>query len=138
MAKNKTTETSDSVTGFLSGVADDTKRADSLGLVQLLSAQTGLEPRMWGPNIVGFGSYHYQYASGHAGDAPLVAFSPRANALVLYLAADFPGREALLQQLGKHKSGKSCIYLKKLADVNQEVLKEMVTESVKHIKEVYP
>ena len=137
MAQNKTTQTELSVTDFLNSVADETKRNDSFQLVELFKTQTGLEPKMWGPSIVGFGSYHYKYDSGHEGDAPLVAFSPRKDALTLYLA-NFDRREALLQQFGKHKTGKGCIYVKKLADVNIGILQEMIDLSVKHTKSLYP
>lgn len=136
MAQNKTTQTELSVTDFLNSVADETKRNDSFQLVELFKTQTGLEPKMWGPSIVGFGSYHYKYDSGHEGDAPLVAFSPRKDALTLYLA-NFDRREALLQQFGKHKTGKGCIYIKKLADVNIDILKEMIDLSAEHTKSRY-
>ena len=92
---------------------------------------------MWGPSIVGFGSYHYKYESGHEGDAPLVAFSPRKDAITLYLA-NFDRRDELLQQFGKHKTGKGCIYVKKLVDVNVDILQEMIDLSVKHMKSLYP
>ena len=93
---------------------------------------------MWGPSIVGFGSYHYKYESGHEGDAPLVAFSPRAAAISLYLSGNFDKREELLQKFGKHKAEKGCIYIKKLSDVNIEVLKEMISNHIKHIHLLYP
>lgn len=137
MAKNKTTQTELSVTDFLNSVADETKRNDSFQILELFETQTGLEPKMWGPSIVGFGSYHYKYKSGHEGDAPLVAFSPRKDALTLYLA-NFDRRDELLQQFGKHKTGKGCIYVKKLADVNIGILQEMIDLSVKHTKSLYP
>lgn len=96
MAKNKTTETSGSVTDFINKVADETKRKDSFRIVEIIEKQTGLKAKMWGTAIVGFGSYHYKYDSGHEGDAPLVGFSPRANAIVLYLASGFQKKEELL------------------------------------------
>jgi len=139
MAKqNKTTENTASVADFIDTIDNEAKRDDSRELVQIITGQTGLEARMWGPAIVGFGSYHYKYESGREGDAPLVGFSPRVNAISLYLAADFPGREELLPKLGKHKASVACIYIKKLADVDVEVLKEMVSRSVKYISEMYP
>jgi len=139
MAKqNQTTETTASVSDFIDTVDNETKRDDSRELVSIITAVTGLEAKMWGPAIVGFGSYHYKYESGREGDAPLVGFSPRANAISLYLAANFPRKEELLPKLGKHKASVACIYIKKLADVDVEILKEMVTESVKYISEVYP
>ncbi|WP_080055354.1 DUF1801 domain-containing protein [Spirosoma aerolatum] len=130
MAINKTIETTQSVTDFIEAVADETKRIDSFRLVELMQTQTGFEPKMWGPSIVGFGAYHYKYDSGREGDAPLVGFSPRANALTLYLGT-FEGKDELLQKLGKHKIGKGCVYIKNLRDVDADVLKEMVTRSVK-------
>ena len=107
-------------------------------IIKLMQKQTGLKPKMWGPAIVGFGSYHYKYDSGREGDAPLVAFSPRANAITLYLSSAFDNREELLQKFGKHKTGKGCIYIKKLGDVDQEILKVMVTNSFEHAKKKYP
>ncbi|AXY78813.1 DUF1801 domain-containing protein [Paraflavitalea soli] len=139
MAKaNKTTETTASVTGFLNGVADETRRKDGFRIVEIMQAQTGFEPKMWGPAIVGFGSYHYKYESGREGDAPLVGFSPRKDAFALYLSANFDKREELLLQLGKHKAAKGCVYIKKLADVKEEVLKKMILLSFKHVKKLYP
>ncbi len=138
MAKNKTTETTESVTGFLNKVADETKRKDAFRIVEIMQAQTGFEPKMWGPSIVGFGTYHYKYESGHEGDAPLAGFSPRKDALVIYLSTSFDQREELLKQLGKHKIGKSCLYIKKLDDVDLNVLKKMILLSFKHAKKQYP
>jgi hypothetical protein len=140
MAKstNKTTETAHSVTDFLNSVADETKRADSFQLVQLMKEQTGFEAKMWGPAIVGFGSYHYKYASGREGDAPLVGFSPRAKELSLYLAQDFTEKEKLLKDLGKHRTGVGCIYVKKLQDINIDVLGKMINNSVNHLQQTYP
>lgn len=137
MAKNKTTETEGSVSDFINGVADENKRADCFKIIDLIEQQTGLPAKMWGPAIVGFGSYHYKYESGREGDAPLVGFSPRANAITLYISTGFSRREELLRKFGKHTTGKGCIYLKKLSDVNTEVLKEMVDESVKYMREKY-
>ena len=138
MAKNKTTETGNSVREFISSVEDENKRKDGFALVQLLEQQTGLQARMWGSGIIGFGTYHYRYESGHEGDAPLVAFALRKNAIVLYLDPEFPEREALLQQLGKHKTGKGCVYLNKLADADEAVLSGLVTTSIKYLKAKYP
>ena len=139
MAKstNKTTETESSVADFLNGVADETKRNDSFKIVELIEQQTGLPAKMWGPAIVGFGSYHYKYESGREGDAPVVGFSPRANAITLYIATGFAQREELLAKFGKHTTGKGCVYIKKLTDVDTEVLKTMVDESVKYMREKY-
>ena len=138
MAKNKTTETTGSVTAFLNTVKDEVKRKDSLQLAKIIEKQTGFAPKMWGPSIVGFGSYHYKYESGREGDAPLVGFSPRAAAIVLYLSGNFDKREELLQQFGKHKSEKGCVYVKKLDDINLDVLNKMITSHIKHIQKLYP
>ncbi len=139
MAKNtnKTTENELSVADFLNAVADETKRADSFKVVALMEEQSGYPAKMWGPAIVGFGSYHYKYDSGRDGDAPMVGFSPRANAITLYLATDYPAHQELLAKLGKHTTSKACIYVKKLGDIDAEVLKTMVSESVKYMKEKY-
>ena len=137
MAKNKTEETSGSVTDFINKVADEIKRTDSFRIIELIENETGLKAKMWGSAIVGFGSYHYKYESGHEGDAPLVGFSPRAAALVLYLSIDEDKREGFLQQLGKHKIGKGCIYIKKLDDVDTDVLRKMATHSVKRLQLLY-
>lgn len=134
MAKNKTTETENSVIDFINLVTDETKRNDSFRIVELMKSQTGFEPKMWGPSIIGFGSYHYKYNSGHEGDMPLIGFSPRKNAIVLYLESNFSRRAELLQKFGKYKGGKVCIYIKKLADVNTDVLQEMIAESLNQSK----
>lgn len=138
MAKNKTTQTDDSVTGFLNAVADETKRNDSFRLVELMQNQTGFEPKLWGASIVGFGSYHYKYNSGHEGDAPLIGFSPRKDAISLYLDLNAEQRDELLPKFGKHKTGKGCIYIKKLDDVNTDVFNELIGVSVENMKNRYP
>ena len=138
MAKNKTTETNVSVDDFLNAVADETKRDDSFRLVQIMKEQTGFDARMWGPSIVGFGSYHYKYESGREGDAPLVGFSPRAKEISLYLYQEFTDREKLLQQLGKHKSGAGCVYVKKLKDIDIEILRKLISNSVEYLNQKYP
>jgi hypothetical protein len=138
MAKNKTTETNVNVTDFINAVKDETKRKDSFNLVALIKKQTGLEPKMWGPSIIGFGSYHYKYESGHEGDSPLIGFSPRAAAITLYLSGHFEKREELLEKLGKHKTDKGCIYVKKLEDINIDTLQKMITNHIKHIQKLYP
>jgi len=137
MAKNKTAETLQSVDEFIKAVADETKENDSYSIIELMQKQTGFEPKMWGPSIIGFGSYHYKYESGHEGDAPLIAFSPRATAIVLYLSGNFDKREELLLKLGKHKTTKGCVYIKKLADINMNILAEMIAASIAHIKQLY-
>jgi hypothetical protein len=140
MAKstNKTIETNNSVDDFLNAVADETKRNDSFQLKVLMEKLTGFEAKMWGPGIVGFGSYHYKYASGREGDAPLVGFSPRAKEISLYLYQEFTDREKLLQQFGKHRSGAGCVYIKRLQDINIEILAQLITSSVKYLQHKYP
>lgn len=138
MATNKTTETNASISDFINQITDEIKRNDGFRLVEIFQNQTNLEPKMWGPSIIGFGSYHYKYASGHEGDAPLVAFSPRATAISLYLHLPAERRENLLQKLGKTKSGKGCIYVKKLSDINLDVLNELIEISVNSLKQLYP
>jgi len=137
MAKNKTTETEDSVPDFINRVADESKRIDSFRIIELMTEATGYEAKIWGPAIVGFGTHHYKYESGHEGDIMLAGFSPRKAALVLYLAGNFPGRGELLERFGKHKTGKGCIYIKKLDDIDTEVLKEMIHASIKHLSDDY-
>ena len=138
MVKNKTIETSLSVDDFINAVKEEAKRKDSLTLVQLIKKQTGLEPKMWGAGIVGFGKYHYKYESGHEGDSALVAFSPRAAAISLYLSGGFENRDELLEKLGKYKTGKGCIYIKTLEDINIKTLQKMITNHIKHIQTLYP
>ncbi|MVM38027.1 DUF1801 domain-containing protein [Spirosoma sp. HMF3257] len=138
MANNKTTQTESSVTDFINSIENDVKREDSARVVELIQQQTGFEPKMWGTSIIGFGSYQYRYDSGRKGDAPLIGFSPRKDALTFYLSANFTGRAELLEKLGKHKTGKGCVYIKTLQDVNLDVLKEMVDRSANHIRTIYP
>jgi len=129
---NKTIENEGNVTDFINTVENETKRSDCFKIIELFSKQTKLQPKMWGHAIVGFGTYHYKYESGREGDMPLVAFSPRKNEIVLYLSSVFEQRDELLKQFGKHKTSKACIYFKKLADIKIDVLKQMITNSVKH------
>jgi hypothetical protein len=137
MAQNKTTENDLSVPDFLNTISDENKRADCFNLSGILSLTTGFEAKMWGNAIVGFGSYHYKYESGREGDAPLAGFSPRKDAIVLYLSSQFKNREELLSRFGKHKTGKACIYVKKMSDIHIEVLKEMIINSVARISSLY-
>jgi hypothetical protein len=125
MAEIKTKPTAVSVDAFLDGVAHPGRRADGQAVRALMERVTGEPAVMWGPSIVGFGSYHYRYASGHEGDMCRVGFSPRAARLVLYVGG-FPEYEALLARLGKHKRSKACLYLTRLADVDPAVLEEIV------------
>ncbi len=127
MAENKTKLTKLSVTAFINAVTDPARRADAKALVKLLQRATGEKPQMWGPSIIGLGSYHYKYESGREGDMPIVGFSPRKAATVLYGVA---GARDLLPKLGKHTTGKGCLYIKKLADVDQQVLETMVVKAV--------
>jgi len=138
MAKNKTSKTYQDVTAFINSVADEKKREDSFKLVEAMSDITGFPPYMYGPTIIGFGNYHYKYASGHEGDAPVAGFSPRKSAFSVYIATKFPGKETLLKQLEKYKLAVSCLYIKRLDDIDFLVLKKMISASAKHIKTIYP
>jgi hypothetical protein len=138
MAENKTRATDTDVAAFLNAVADAQRRDDGRALCAVLERVTGEPPRMWGPSIVGFGRYRYRYESGREGEAAPVDFSPRAREIVLYLAAHSERTEALLARLGRHKAGTSCIYVKRLADLDQAVLEELVADSVRAVKERYP
>lgn len=130
MAENKTKPTKVSVAGFIGAVADETRRSDAKALVKLMQAATGEKPAMWGPSIVGFGTYHYVYESGREGDMPIVGFSPRKPALVLYALSGALGADALIAKLGKFKMGKGCIYVKRLEDIDMKVLEKLVKASV--------
>ena len=132
MAKsvNKTQATTADVEAFLAAIPDAARREDCLRIVALMEAATGAPARMWGPAIVGFGVYHYRYESGREGDWMVTGFSPRKNDLTLYIMPGFDRYEALMARLGKHKTGKSCLYLKRLADVDMAVLETLVHESV--------
>jgi hypothetical protein len=130
MADNQTKPTKLSVAAFIDALTDETKRADAKALVKLMQSATGEKAEMWGPSIIGFGSYHYTYESGREGDTPLAGFSPRKAATVLYGVTGSSHSEALLGRLGKHTTGKGCLYIKKLADVDQKVLETLVTKSV--------
>ncbi len=134
MAELKTKPTRQNVAVFLSGVEDDTKRADCRILVKIMKRATGATPKMWGASMVGFGRYHYKYRSGHEGDWFLTGFSPRKRELSVYIMSGFSRYGALLRKLGKHKTAKSCLYLKRLADVDLEVLEEMIRQSVIQMK----
>ena len=128
--------TEQSVEQFLAHIDDPQKRADSMALVQLLEEVTGEPPVMWG-TIVGFGKYHYRYASGHEGDSPLTAFAPRTSNLTLYLSCDLERYSNQLRRLGKHSSGKCCLYVKRLSDVDRDMLRELVTTAVEQTKTNY-
>ncbi len=126
MVENKTKATKASVESYLSAIQDEARRSDCEALTRLMARATKQPPAMWGTSIVGFGRYHYTYPSGREGDSCLTGFSSRKGDLTLYLVADFPGREALLAKLGKHKLGKGCLYLRQLADVDLKVLEQLV------------
>jgi|SRR5450631_2721359 Domain of unknown function (DU1801) len=130
MASNKTKPTAVSVTAFVNALLDPTKRADAKALIGLMKSAAGEEPRMWGPSIIGFGSYHYKYESGREGDTVLVGFSPRKPATVLYGVMGSEDAESLLAKLGKHTTGKGCLYIKKLSDVDRTVLEQLIIGSV--------
>jgi len=138
MAENKTQPTKLSVAVFIDALKDQAQRADAKALVKLMQRAAGEKPKMWGPSIIGFGSYHYTYETGREGDAPLIAFSPRKAATVLYNVTGFSGAEVLLAKLGKHTTGKGCLYIKKLADVDQQVLEAMVVKSLAAARERHP
>lgn len=138
MAKNKTEETQENVYDFIEHFCkSETKKADALKLVEIMSATTGFEPRMWGPSIIGFGSYNYKYASGHGGTAPLVGFSPRKTAVSLYVYTGLEEHSPLLEGLGKYKRGKACIYVNKLSDINEAVLKELIKATIAFLHKTY-
>ena len=133
MAELKTKRNEQSVEAFLNGVVDEKKRQDSYTVLELMKQVTGTEPEMWGSSIVGFGSYHYKYESGREGDWFLTGFSPRKQSLTLYIMSGFSEYEALLNKLGKYKTGKACLYVKKIEDIDLPTLRELVRQSVEHM-----
>lgn len=135
MAELKTKVNDASVTEFLNSVEDEEKREDCFEIVKIMKQATKAEPKMWGSSIVGFGSYHYEYASGREGDWMLVGFSPRKQNLTLYIMPGFERYQELLKKLGKYSTGSSCLYIKRLKDVDIRVLQELVNESVKMMKQ---
>ena len=137
MAKMKTTPTRASVDAYIDAVEDAQKRADCRAVAAMMAEVTGAPAQMWGPSIVGFGSYHYRYASGREGDFMETGFAARKRAITLYIMAGFSEYGDLLAKLGKHDTGKSCLYVKRLADVDQAVLREMVERSVAWIRARY-
>lgn len=137
MSTKKTKKNDASVTDFLDNVTHPVKREDSLELLRMMKEITGVAPKMWGVSIVGFDEYHYVYASGREGDWPIVGFSPRKQNISLYIMPGFTRFEQLLEKLGKHKVSKSCLYINKLADVNKEILAEIITESVAVMRKKY-
>lgn len=138
MAEAKTRPTALSIEAFIATVEDTRRREDATAIVALLTRATGQAPTMWGPSIIGFGSYHYRYESGREGDAPLVGFAPRKSSHVFYMAADEDARAEFLSRLGEHRTGKGCVYVNRLADVDPYVLAEMALWSMKTLQDRYP
>jgi hypothetical protein len=130
MAENKTKPTKASVAAFIGALSDSARQKDAKTLIQLMEQLAGEKAQMWGTSIIGVGSYHYKYDSGREGDMPLVVFSPRKSATVLYGIIGFAGAKTVLAKLGKHTTGKGCLYIKKLSDVDETVLKELMARSL--------
>ncbi len=137
MAELKTKPTKASVSQFLKGVEDDQKRRDAREILALMKKITGKRPKLWGTSMIGFGTYHYKYQSGREGDWPVTGFSPRKQNLAIYIMPGFSRYPSLMKKLGKYKTGKSCLYLKKLEDVDLKVLRQLVSQSVKDMKKMY-
>lgn len=138
MAELKTTANDTSVNTFLQAIPDDQKRLDAFELLKLMEDVTQCPPVMWGSSIVGFGRYHYKYASGHEGDMCLIGFAPRKQALTLYISGGFDRYETFMQRLGSYKAGKGCLYIKRLSDVNTAILKDLFYASIDYLKATYP
>jgi hypothetical protein len=137
MAENKTKPTAASVEDYLASRANEQQRSDCRELMALLKRVTRQHPKMWGPSIVGYGSYHYTYESGRTGEAPSTGFAIRGRELVVYLMAEGDAQKSLLSRLGKHKMGESCLYFKQLADLDTSVLEQLVTNSIADLKRRY-
>ncbi|HEU4835296.1 MAG TPA: DUF1801 domain-containing protein [Pyrinomonadaceae bacterium] len=135
MAEPKTKPTNQSVKDFLNKISDEERRADCFQVAKIMEEITGEKPKMWGPSIVGFGTYRYKYASGHEGDWPVAAFSPRKKDLTVYLMMGFAKRGELMEKLGKHSTGKSCLYIKRLSDIHVPTLKKLIKMSIKDLQE---
>ncbi len=138
MAEQKTKPTSRSVDEFIESVADEGVRDDCRKLTRIMKKITGSAPKMWGPTIIGFGTYHYKYESGHEGDSCLTGFSPRKANTTIYVMPGFTGQTDLQEKLGKHKAGKGCLYIKRLDDVDLNILTKMIEQSVNFLKKKYP
>lgn len=134
MAEPKTKPTKESVKDFLNKVEDPERRADCFAVAKMMEEITGEKPTMWGPSIVGFGSYHYKYASGNQGDWPITGFSPRKKDLTLYIMVGYERYGELMEKLGKHSTGKSCLYIKKLSDIHIPTLKKLIKLGIKDLK----
>jgi hypothetical protein len=137
MYEQKTKPTELSVQSFVEKVADAPVREDCLALIRMMKKITGSEPKMWGPSIIGFGQYHYKYVSGHEGDICMVGFSPRKQNISLYVLAGFAGQDKLLEKIGKHKAGKGCLYIKKLEDIDQDILEKLIIGSIDFLKKKF-
>ena len=137
MAENKTQPTRRSVTALINGIDDKQKRADAKKIAAMMRKATGARAARWGPSIVGYGRYHYRYESGREGDFMLTGFSPRKQALTVYIIPGFKPFESLMKKLGKYKTGKSCLYIKRLSDVDERVLERLIAESVKYMRKNY-
>ncbi len=133
----KTKATKSSVEKFLDSIESEQKRDDAYAILDMMQKATKEEPKMWGPSIIGFGTYHYKYDSGHEGDMCRIGFSPRKAALTLYILMGFEGYDELMAKLGKYKTSKACLYIKKLEDIDVKVLKKLITLSVKYTKAKY-
>jgi hypothetical protein len=138
MYEQKTKETDNDVIEFIENVENLKKRADAYALLDIFKETTGYEAKMWGPSIIGFGSYHYVYKTGHEGDAPLAGFSPRKAKTSLYFAPGDTNRDALLAKFGKHTTGKACVYINKVDDIDTKILRELITQSVIFLQTQYP
>jgi hypothetical protein len=138
MSPNKTQPNEQSVVQFLTAVTPEHKRQDAFTLLEMMERLSGFNAKMWGPSIVGFGEYHYRYASGREGDFMRIGFSPRKANLALYIIAGVDNHQDLLDQLGKHRTGKSCLYVNKLGDIRLPVLEELISKALAHMAEKYP
>ena len=138
MAENKTKPTQMSVTEFINSIDDEDRRKDVKKIAAMMRKATGKKAKMWGPSIVGYDQYHYKYDSGREGDFMITGFSPRKQSLTLYVMPGFKGFDDLMKKLGKHKTGKSCLYINRLSDVDEKVLEKLITESVKLMRQKYP
>jgi Domain of unknown function (DU1801) len=135
MAELKTQPTKASVKEFLNQIPDKERRDDCFAVAKIMEEITGHKPKMWGPSIVGFGTYHYKYASGREGDWPISAFSPRKKDLTLYIMMGFEKQPELMKQLGKHSTSKSCLYIKRLSDIHIPTLKKLIKSSIKQLED---
>lgn len=138
MAENKTKPTSIDPAKYIANIGNDVRRADATILLDIFATITGEPAKMWGPSIIGYGSYHYKYASGHEGDSFVAGFAPRKRELVIYLVGNCDGQSELLTKLGKHKTGRACLYIKKLEIIDMSILKKLIAESTDAIRAKYP